>query len=325
MVSLDKERAEERDRGRQASRPSEMPLRGWRDILIRVWNESGYDNIGLIAAGVAFYAFLALVPLLAAVVLSYAVLADPKTIVETLQALARMLPADAARLVGEQIVAAVQAAEGKTGWGLLLALGLALYGAMRGSSAMMSALNIIYEEREKRSLVKTTLISLAITAGGVIAALLAIAAMSMVGFVERILPGAPPFVRLLAQILSWVLLGAVAAAATATIYRYGPSRRKARWCWLTPGSVLTCVFVLAATFGFGLYVANFSSYNATYGSLGAVVVLLMWLYLSAYVLLLGAELNAELEHQTERDTTRGRPRPLGSRGAQMADTVGETP
>lgn len=313
------------DRGRDADYPSEIPPRGWRDVLIRTWREAGDDNLGLIAAGVAFYAFLALVPLLAAVVLSYGLLANPATIVKTLQSLAEMLPADAAHLIGEQILSVTATAETKKGLGLIIALALALYGAMRGAGAFMTALNIIYEETEKRGFIARNLMTIAITAGAVATMLAAVAAISTFGHLDRMLPGAPPFLLTLGRVAAWVLLALIAAGATAALYRYGPSRDEARWRWLTPGSAIACAAWLAATLGFGVYVANFGSYNATYGSLGAVVVLLMWLYLSAYVLLLGAELNAELEHQTARDTTNGRPERMGQRGAVVADTVAESP
>ncbi|PTQ13303.1 ribonuclease BN [Sphingomonas oleivorans] len=314
-----------RDRGRDADSPTDMPALGWRDIVIRSWREAGQDNLSLVAAGVAFYGFLALVPLIGAVVLSYGLLADPATIVRTLESLTRMLPADAARLVGEQILSVTQTAQTKKGIGLVIALALALYGAMRGASAIMTALNIIYEEEEKRSFIQASLVALAITAGAVIAALLAAGAISALAYLDRLLPRAPAALLILGRLLSWLLLAAGAAAAAATVYRYGPSRNIARWRWLTPGSLFACLAWLLATFGFGLYVANLGNYNATYGSLGAVVVLLMWLYLSAYVLLLGAEFNAELEHQTARDTTGGVPAPMGKRGAVVADTLGEIP
>jgi membrane protein len=189
----------------------------------------------------------------------------------------------------------------------------------------MTALNIVYEEEEKRGFIKSSLVALAITAGGVLAVLAAVAGISALSALESLLPGAHPVIVTLAKVLSWLLVAVVGTAAAATIYRYGPSRDKAEWRWLTPGSMLVTVVWGLATFGFGLYVANFASYNATYGSLGAVVVLLMWLYLSAYVLLIGGELNAELEHQTAHDSTAGPEQPLGARGAAMADSVGEVP
>jgi len=312
-------------RGRDADSPTQMPAKGWRDILVRTWRESSDDNLGLIAAGVAFYAFLALVPLLAALVMTYGLVAEPATVMRHMQSITRLVPADAARLIGEQLMAVSQTASGKQGFGLLVALALALYGAMRGASAIVIALNIVYDEHETRGFVKTTLLSLAITAGAVLVGVIALLAVSALGLVEQLLPGLPALLHTLLRLAFWAAAALAASAAIAAVYRYGPSRDRAKWRWLTPGSLAATLLWLVATLGFGIYVANFGSYNATYGSLGAVVVLLTWLYLSAYVLLFGAELNAELEHQTEKDTTAGQPRPQGARGAQMADTVGEVP
>jgi membrane protein len=311
-------------RGRTAGSPMEMPARGWRDVLVRTWREASDDNLGLIAAGVAFYAFLALVPLLAALVLTYGLVAEPETVMRHMQSITRLVPADAARLIGEQLTTVSQTAAGKQGFGLLVALALALYGAMRGASAIVTALNIVYDEHEERGFVKTTLLALVITVGAVLVGVIALLAVSALGFVERLLPGSSALLHSVIRIVFWAAAALAASGAVAALYRYGPSRDRAKWRWLTPGSIAATLLWLAATLGFGIYVANFGSYNATYGSLGAVVVLLTWLYLSAYVLLFGAELNAELEHQTAEDTTAGQPRPQGQRGAQMADTVGET-
>jgi membrane protein len=302
-----------------------MPARGWKDVLVRTYQETGRDNIGLIAAGVAFYAFLAIVPLLGAVVLSYGLIADPATVLHDIRALTAVMPADAARLVGEQLLNVVATSGGKKGFGLALALGLALYGAMKAASAIITALDIAYEQEETRGFVRLNALALAITVGAVVTAILAMVAIAALGHLESVLPDLPAPVLLIGKLLSYLVMAAVGAAAAASLYRYGPDRDQAQWAWLTPGSLLTTVLWLALTLGFGIYVANFGNYDATYGSLGAVVVLLTWIWLSAYVLLLGAELNSELEHQTARDTTRGPETPLGTRGAAVADTVAESP
>lgn len=313
------------DRGREADSPWQMPPSGWRDALLRTWRESSGDNINLIAAGVAFYFFLAFVPLLAALVLTYGLLADPETVVRHVRALSQMLPTDAARLIGEQLQSVTQAARGEKGIGLLLALLLSLYGAMRGASSIITALNIAYDEEETRGFIKTTVLAFLMTLGVVAVAVLAILGVSVLGYIDEFLSNLSPAFHDLIRIATWIILALVVSSAIAAIYRYAPDRDESKWRWLSPGSLLATVLWLIATLLFGFYVANFGSYNATYGSLGAVVVLLMWLYLSAYVLLMGAELNAELERQTRRDTTRGAPQPQGQRGAYAADTVGETP
>jgi membrane protein len=298
-----------------------MPAKGWLDVLKRSWAEMGKDNLSLIAAGVAFYAFTALVPLLGAVVLTYGLVAEPASVVRHFQELSTMLPGDAARLIGEQLMNVVNTAGTKKGIGLILALAIAFWGATKATGAIVTAMNIAYEEEETRGFVKRTALNLALVLGAVLAVGLAMAAITIFSHLDTLLPGAPPILLLLGRLISWVLLAAIAAGGVATLYRYAPDRDAAKWRWLTPGSLFAAIGWGLLTAGFGIYVANFGNYNATYGSLGAVVVLLTWMYLSALVLLLGAELNAELEHQTERDTTKGADKPLGQRGAEMADRV----
>ena len=298
-----------------------MPAKGWMDVVKRSWREMGNDNLSLIAAGVAFYAFTAMVPLLGAVVLTYGLVAEPASVVRHFQELSQMLPADAARLIGEQLMNVVNTAGSKKGFGLFLALALAFWGATKASGAIVTALNIAYEEKETRGFFKRTLINLAMVLGAVLVVGAAMLAITALAHLDRLLPGAPEIVLFLGRFVSWIMLATIGAAAIATLYRYAPDRDAAKWRWLTPGSALAALGWGILTAGFGIYVANFGNYNATYGSLGAVIVLLTWLYLSALVLLLGAELNAELEHQTAQDTTHGPERPLGERGAQMADSV----
>ncbi len=313
--------AMQRRAGRDAATPWAVPAEGWKQVVLRSWREAGDDNVGIVAAGVAFYGFLALVPLLGAIVLSYGLVADPSTVVRNMKGLTAVMPGDAAKLVGEQLMNVVKTSGGKKGFGLLLALALALFGARSGAGAIVTALNIAYEEKEKRGIVALNLLALGITAAGVVVAIVAIVAIAALGHLEKLMPGTPGFVLALGKLASYALLLLGGAAAAATLYRYGPSRRKPRWTWLTPGSVLAAILWMVLTLGFGIYVARFGNYNATYGSLGAVVVLLTWLYLSSYVLLFGAELNSELEHQTAQDTTDGASQPVGQRGAWAADHV----
>ena len=313
------------DRGRSAASPAQIPFSGWRDVLIRTWREATQDNLSLIAAGVTFYAFLTIVPLLGSLVLVYGLVADPATVVRNMQGLTSVMPADAARLIGEQLMQVVQTAGSKKGFGLLVALGIALYGATKGMGAIVTAMNIAYDEEETRGFVKTTLLTLAMTFGAVLVGIVAILAVSAMGAIERLLPTSTPFVHTAVTVALWLFAAALMSGAIAAVYRYAPARDKAQWKWLSAGSIFATLLIVAATLGFGFYVSNFGSYNATYGSLGAVIVLLTWLNLSAYILLFGAELNAELEHQTHRDTTEGPEKPIGARGAEMADTVGATP
>ncbi|HEU0044967.1 YihY/virulence factor BrkB family protein [Sphingomonas sp.] len=306
---------------RRATTPWQMTFSDWKEVLVRSWKEASDDNVGLIAAGVAFYAFLAMVPLLGAIVLSYGLVAEPTTVMSHMKQLTTVMPADAAKLVGEQLLNVAQTSGGKKGLGLLLALAIALFGARQGAGAIITALNIAYEEKEKRGFIKLNLLALAMTAAAVVVAILATVAIGALGHLETLFPELPGWGQVLGKIVSYAALAAAAAAGAASMYRWGPSRDAAKWTWLTPGSVLTAVLWLLLTLGFGVYVSKFGNYNATYGSLATVVVLLTWLYLSAYILLFGAELNSELEHQTTADTTVGADRPLGERGAWSADHV----
>ncbi len=309
------------ERGRHANSPWQMPFAAWKEVAVRTWRESSKDNVGIVAAGVAFYGFVALVPMLGATVLAYGLVADPQSVIEHMQSLTKVMPADVAELVGGQLMNVVQTSGGKKGLGLLLALAIALWGARNAAGSIVTALNIAYEEEEKRGFLKVTLLSLAMTVAAVLMALLAVAASAVLGYLHAFLPDTGPVGLTLWKVLTFALLAAAAAGAVAALYRYGPSREKARWTWITPGSAFAALGWLLLTLGFGFYVANFGNYNATYGSLGAVVVLLTWLYLSSYVLLFGAEMNSELEHQTAKDTTAGTPAPMGQRGAWAADNV----
>lgn len=310
------------DRGRSATKPTEIPRPGWVEIAKRTWKEVGKDNVGIVAAGVAFYFFLALVPLLGATVLTYGLFASPETVVRQAQGLTAFLPGEAAKLIGEQLLNVVETNDGKKGFGLIAAILIAFWGARNAAGAIVTALNIAYEEEEKRNFVQATALALAMTVGAVLMAGIVGAAIAILSAIEKLLPDAGAVGRFFFSALTYVMLAAIAAAAAATLYRYGPSRRKARWTWLTPGSIFFAVVWLLLTLGFGFYVRNFASYGATYGALSSVIVLLTWLYLSSYVLLFGAELNSEVEHQTARDTTaNGGDKPLGARGAWSADHV----
>lgn len=309
------------DHGRTATRPRDIPALGWKEILQRTWSESGKDNIGIVAAGVAFYGFLALIPLLGATVLTYGLVAEPQTVLEHARAITRMLPGEAGQFVGEQLISVLKTSEGKKGLGVLLALALALWGARNAAGSVVTALNIAYEQRETRNFFKTTLLALAITVAAVLLALFAGGAIAVLAAIERFLPDLGPVGSVGFSLLTYVLLGAIAAAAAATLFKYGPARAQAQWRWLTPGSLLFAVGWIVLTLGFGFYVKSFGNYGATYGSLSAIVVLLTWLYLSSYLLLLAAELNSEIEHQTATDTTTGKGKPMGERGAWSADHV----
>lgn len=307
--------------GRHAATPWQIPLPAWKEVAVRVWNQSWLDNIGLVAAGVAFYGFLALVPLLGILVLTYGMFAQPATVIAHVTTMVRFLPPDVVKLIGQLLMNAVHASQQASGLGILAALGIALYAGSNGAGAVMSSLNIAYEEKEKRSLFRFYGIAIVITVGATLIALVALAAMGAVGELERILPKATPVMVVAGKIGLYFGMALLAAAVAAILYRFGPSREGARWHWLTPGSIFTAVIWLLLAIGFSFYVTRLTDYSATYGSIAAIVMLLTWMYLSAYAFLFGAELNAELEHQTKKDSTTGQPQPLGERGAWVADHV----
>ena len=309
------------DKGHQATSPWQMPWAAWKDIATRTYKRTWDDNVGLVAAGVAFYGFFALLSLLGLIVLIYGFWADPVTVIDHVRALTVILPSDVSLLIGEQLMTAVKSSESTKGLGILLAVGVAMYGGTNGSAAVITALNIAYEEKEKRSLVRFYLLAIILTVGALLIALVALGATAALAFLERLVPATPPVLVTAAKAIGYVMLTLAAAAIAATLYRFCPSREDARWEWITPGSMLAALTWLLLTALFGWYVANLTDYSAAYGSLGAVVGLLTWMYVSAYVFVVGAELNSEIEHQTAKDSTTGSPEPLGDRGAWAADNV----
>jgi membrane protein len=308
-------------KGHLANSPREMPARAWKDIAARTYKRTWDDNVALVAAGVAFYGFLALLSLLGLIVLVYGFVADPSTVVSNMRSLTAALPRDVSGLIGDQLLTAVRSSATTKGLGILAAVTVALYGASNGASAVLTALNIAYEEKEKRSLLRFYLLAFAMTVTALALALVALAATAAVAYLQRFIPPSSATGIVAGQILGYALLGAVAAVIAATLYRFGPSREKARWKWITPGSAFAAATWLLLTWLFGLYVARLANYGSSYGPLGAVVALLTWLYLSAYAFIFGAELNSEIEHQTAQDSTTGPERPLGDRGAWAADNV----
>jgi membrane protein len=298
-----------------------MPARAWKDIASRTWKRIWKDNVGLISAGVAYYGFLALVPLLGIIVLAYGQVADPETVVSNVRAMTTMLPPDVGGLISDQLIAAVKTTKQTKGIGVLVASAVALYGGTNGAGSIISALNIAYEEKEKRSLGRFYLAAAIITVCAITLALAALAATTILAFLSAFAPEASPVLVLLGRIAGYLALTLGAAAVAATLYRFAPSREHARWTWITPGSLFAAAMWLLLTLLFSFYVTSVTDYHTTYGSLGTVIVVLTWIYLSAYALIAGAELNGEIEHQTAKDSTTGKPLRMGRRGAWAADHV----
>ncbi|GGD24700.1 YihY/virulence factor BrkB family protein [Aureimonas glaciei] len=308
-------------RGRTADTPSAMPAQGWKDILLRVFREFSEDRLMLVAAGVTFYVLLALFPAITALISIYGLFTDTAGLTEQIRALSGVLPGGAVDIVSEQMARVAGQGDGALGLGLLFGLGLALWSANAGMKTLFDALNIVYEEKEKRSFVRLTLISLAFTLGSLVFVLLTLGAIV-------VLPIALKFVGLggleaWLLLLRWPAMLVVAVLGLTLIYRVGPSRTGAKWRWLSWGAILAAVLWLGFSLAFSWYVTNFGNYDETYGSLGAAIGFMTWIWISTILVLIGAELNAELEHQTAVDTTVHQPRPMGTRGAEMADTLGK--
>ncbi|MGO4706411.1 YihY/virulence factor BrkB family protein [Microvirga sp. 2MCAF38] len=309
-------------RGRQAAKPTEIPAQGWKDIFWRLYERMQRDSVMLVAAGVAFYTLLAIFPAIAALVSIYGLFADPGTIHGHLEALSGILPGGALQIVDEQVQRIASKGAGTLGLSFLFGLAVALWSANAGMKSVFGALNIVYREDEKRSFLVLNGSSLAFTLGAVLFLLVALGAVVILPLALHYL-GLGPWAKSLITILRWPLLLGGMVFALALIYRYAPSRDYPQWRWVTLGSVIAAVLWLVASMLFSWYVADFGSYDATYGSLGAAIGFLTWIWISTIVVLVGAELNAEAEHQTAEDTTEGPRKPLGARGATMADTVCE--
>lgn len=315
-------RAAEPGRGRRADTPVRIPWAGWKDIFWRTIEQISADRLLLIAGGVVFYGLLATVPAITALVSMYGLFTPASTIGAQLGFIADVMPASAYQLIADQVVRIAGNSDGKLTLAFVAGLGIALWSANAGVKAIFDALNVVYDEDEKRSFFRLNAISMSFTFAGVIVLILVLAAvvalplvLAFLGFVAQQQAGWLPLLR-------WPVMFVLVMLGLSVLYRYGPSRRNAQWRWVSVGSTFAALTWIAVSVAFSWYLSKFADYNATYGSLGAVIGLMMWMWLSTAVVLIGAELNSEIEHQTARDSTVGAPKPLGSRGATMADTVG---
>jgi membrane protein len=313
----------ENGRGRQATRPREVPLRGWLDVLKRTRRGIRDTNASIVAAGVAFYAFLALVPALIAVVAIYGLVANPADVKDQITSFTSAAPRDAQRLLSNQLSSITRGAGGGTGIAAAIAIGAALWSASSGIAALNTGLTVVNRENETRGMLKRRLLALAITLFAVVGVLVMLAlVVALPSLLDS--AGVSAIGSTVLELARWPLLAFLLLDGLAVIFRYGPQRRRPKWRWISPGAVVAMIVGLVASVGFSIYVSLLGNYNKTYGSLGAIIVVLLWLYLMAFAVLFGAALNAELEHQTTRDTTAGDERPMGERGAHVADTVGPT-
>ncbi len=306
--------------GGNAEHPSQIPARGWRQIAKRGWKEAKADNVPLLAAGVAFYAFLALFPLLIALVSIYGFFADAAAITEQLRTVTKTLPPDAQKLIIDQVATLTARGRSTIGVGALVAILISLFSASAGINNLMTAINIAYDEEEKRSAIKKRLISLALTVGAVVFLIIVLALIGVLPPLLRNIFGTSAL-RWVLQIAGIVILIVIVTVALAILYRVAPDRDAPKIKWVSVGAAVATVIWLLASLGFSLYVSTLGNYAKTYGAFAGIVILLFWLWLTAYAILLGAEINAEAEQQTIADTTKGAPQPLGQRNAVKADST----
>ncbi len=307
--------------GRTATSPQEIPRKGWRDIFSRVKQNLRRDNTSVIAAGIGLHALLAVFPALAVLVSVYGMFASPESVAGDLQPFLGIFPPDAAKLLTEQLQSLAATKNHTLGFGAVAATLLALWNARKGVAALMTATNIAYKEPERRGFLLKAALSIAFSLG----AMLIFGAMLLVGVsVPTLLQSASLGAAATVSVLGfrWVLLWLFAVLGFSLAYRYAPDRQRPKWRWVTWGSVIAASIWILGSLAFALYAQNFGSYSKTYGTLGGVIVLLMWFYLMGFTIVLGAEINAEMEHQTSADTTEGPPAPMGKRGAYVADTLG---
>jgi membrane protein len=314
-------RARELGRGRTAAHPLQIPWAGWKDILWRSYSEMNSNRLLAIAGGVAFFVLLAIFPAITALVSAYGLFFNASTITSHLSLMEDVIPDNVLGLVREQSEHIAAHGGGTLGIGIIVGIAVALWSAMSGVKAVIDALNVIYEQQEGRSFIKLNVVALLFTLGGFGVFLVIIAMVVALPLVLSLI-GLGSQTATLTRILRWPVLFVLLLTGLSVLYRYAPHRRTPRWQWVSVGSVFAALMWIAGSYLFSRFLANFANYNATYGSLGAAVGLMMWLWISAIVVLLGAELNAEIEHQTARDSTTGGEKPLGARGAAMADSVG---
>jgi membrane protein len=305
--------------GGKAERPTEIPARGWQQVAKRGWREAKADQVPLLAAGVAFYAFLAIFPGLIAVVSIYGLFADPATIANQLNSLTTALPQEASKVITDQ-VSMLSSRRQTLGVGLILSVLIALWSASAGISNLLTAINMAYDEEEKRGFVKKRLMSLGMTLGAIVFMVIILGLVAVLPPLLRSVFGTGAL-RWVLQIIGWLVMVVLVAAALAILYRLGPDRDAPRMRWVSVGAVVATVIWLVASIGFSIYTSTFGNYAKTYGVFAGIVVLLFWLWLTMYAILLGAEINAEAEQQTIADTTKGQEEPLGERGAVKADSI----
>ncbi len=311
----------EEKRGRNAAAPPQIPTRGWRDVLLRVKDQISSDNVSIVAAGVAFYCTLALFPALAAVVSIYGLATSPQEVQEQIESLSDLLPQEAQSVINEQLLSIAKSAESALSFGAIGGLLLAIWSTSKGMSALITSLNIAYNEEETRGFFHVTGLALGLTIVGIVFVILTLFLITLLPTVLQIF-GFGEVAQSALSLARWPLLVIIVMVGLALLYRYAPCRNPPKWQWVSWGAGIATILWVIGTSVFAIYANEYGNYNQTYGSLGAAVILLMWFWLTAFIVMVGAEVNSEMERQTKKDTTVGEPKPMGHREAYSADTLG---
>ena len=315
---LNAEQVKKKVPGGEADKPTEIPPKGWLQVVKRGFAEAKADQVPLLAAGVAFYAFLAIFPALIAVVLIYGLVVEPQQIAEQIGQLTAGLPEEANRIITDQVTLASSRETG-AGLGAVLAILLALWAASGGMANLVTAISTAYDEEEKRNFVKKRGLALLLTLGAIVFLILTLALVAVFPVLSGLIDNG--VVRFFLQVARWVLIAVLVTAALAVLYRVAPDRDAPKMRWVSVGAGVATVLWLVASVGFSIYVANFGNYAKTYGAIAGIIVMLFWLWITSYAILLGAEINAESEQQTVQDTTKGEEQPIGQRDAVKADSL----
>lgn len=321
---MEKKEKKGEKRGREAEKPYQIPFIGWVDIGKRAFAEIKNDHVQIVAAGVAFYFFLALFPTIVAAISIYSLVLDASQIQNQISRLSTILPDQAFGIIIDILKPLLEQSDKEIGWGLAFSIAISLWSANKGTSALFEGVNIAYNEKDTRNLLKKNLITLVFTLGALVLGLISL--LFIIFFpilIEKV--GLPEKVENILGWSRWVLLGVILIFNLSMVYKIAPNRATPKLAWVSPGAVFGTIFWLAGSLLFSWYVKNFGSYDDLYGSFAAVIILMLWLFLTAFIVLLGAEINSEIEHQTEYDTTVGEQKPMGERGAYHADNVAQRP
>lgn len=310
------------DVGQTAREPSDIPARGWKQVAKRTFASIKEDNIPIVSAGLAFYTMLSIFPALIAAVSIYGLVSDPADVQNQIESFANTLPSETSSLIESQLTGIVEGSSTALGWATAAAVLGALWTASSGMQQGVKAINIAYDEEETRGFLKKRGLALGLTLAFIVIGLMSVGLIVVVPpILDQLQLGGA--VNVLLSIAQFVALAVVFMTGLAILYRYAPDRDRPSWRWLSWGAVIATVVWILASVGFSFFVSRFGNYQETYGALAGVIILLLWFFISAFVVLMGAELNAELEHQTQHDTTTGPDEPMGERGAVKADTVAE--